>query len=51
MNIDIKTVPDRTLHQLPCKTAEKLFNLSLNQQLQYFEEIKEKLDRAAGIVD
>ena len=40
--IDINTVPDRSLHQLPYETAEKLFNLSLNQRLQYFEEIKEK---------
>lgn len=43
MNIDINTVPDRSLHQLPYETAEKLFNLSLNQRLQYFEEIKEKM--------
>lgn len=41
--IDINTVPDRSLHQLPYETAEKLFNLSLNQRLQYFEEIKEKM--------
>ena len=25
--IDINTVPDRSLHQLPYETAEKLFNL------------------------
>lgn len=41
--IDINTVPDRSLHQLPYETAEKLFNLSLNQRLQYFEEIKVKM--------
>lgn len=41
--IDINTVPDRSLHQLPYETAEKLFNLSLNQRLQYFEGIKEKM--------
>lgn len=41
--IDINTAPDRSLHQLPYETAEKLFNLSLNQRLQYFEEIKEKM--------
>lgn len=41
--IDINTVLDRSLHQLPYETAEKLFNLSLNQRLQYFEEIKEKM--------
>lgn len=41
--IDINTVPDRSLHQFPYEAAEKLFNLSLNQRLQYFEEIKEKM--------
>ena len=39
----INTLPERSLYQLPYEVAEKLFNLSLNQRIHYFEEIKEKM--------
>ncbi len=41
--MDINNCDAQSLNQLPYETADKLFSLSLNRRLEYFEEIKEKL--------